>query len=177
MDNKRYQRKPERRTSPPRRPRPKTGTARPGTHNHSVKGNIVYIHQTNSKGYRISLRMIFSVLLVLVAAIGVVLSSAQTSNTRAQIAAARRELAEKQYEIITLRAQLEDRYTLLEIEQIASARLGMTQPDPSQIINIYVPRQSYVVLNTDEHLIPVQNYFWQEITSFVTGLVNHIFRA
>ena len=64
-----------------------------------------------------------------------------------------------------LRAQINERYTLDEIERIATDRLGMAPPEPAQIIYINVPRQAQVFLNPELPQVQ-QNYFWQDVLNF-----------
>lgn len=119
--------------------------------------------------------MMVTFLLILVGGLGTALIQAHIANTNRDIRVAQRELRAYRDTTFALESQLEGMYTWGEIERIASERLGMAVADPAQIINIYVPRQSGVVLNTDFDAIPSENYFWQEITGFFRDIVDRIF--
>ena len=72
-------------------------------------------------------------------------------------------------------AERRERYTFDEIERIATERLGMSFPDASQVIYINVPRIGGVTLNTDEHVLPKHNYFFEDVSNFLSGLSNRVF--
>jgi cell division protein FtsL len=114
-------------------------------------------------------------LLILLGGIGSVLFHARNSNIQLEIRRAENDLRNILAANFTLDSQLQERYTHIEIERIASERLGMSAPDASQIINIYVPRVGGVTLNTDEYILPKHNYFWNDVSGFFSELFNNIF--
>ncbi|MCL2047230.1 MAG: cell division protein FtsL [Defluviitaleaceae bacterium] len=116
-----------------------------------------------------------TLLLVLVGGIGSAWFQAQNSNTQVAINAASRQLRSIQAENATLRASLQERYTPAEIERIAQERLGMSAPDPAQVVNIYVPRLGGVTLNNDEDVLPQHNYFWSDVTRHLSESMNRLF--
>jgi len=121
--------------------------------------------------------MAITLLLAFGGILSTVLASAHIAQTEMQITAARSSRVSYQSTNINLRQMVEERYTTYEIERLASERLGMSRPDPAQIIEIYVPRHSYVVLNTAEYALPRQNYFWQDIQGFISGFFSQFFRG
>ena len=66
-------------------------------------------------------------------------------------------------------------YSLEEIERMALERLGMARPDPSQIIYINVPPISHVVFNPDADILPRSTSFWEEMGTYLQGLINRVF--
>lgn len=140
-----------------------------------VRGNVIFILRNDIRKWLIPWRMVISILFIFAGAMGTAITAAHIANTEVQINRARAERTRYQYLNATLADQVNERYTREEVERIASERLGMFRPDPSQIIEINVPLQSYVHLNTAAHVLPGQNYFWQEIVNFVNGIVDRIF--
>jgi len=135
----------------------------------AAKNNVIAIPQRGGRRLFASWRVVVTLVLIFAVALGSALTFANIASVESQIVRARNDRMRYQQATMALRDQASERYTREEIERIARERLGMTWPDPSQIIEIYVPRQSYVVLNTDEDVLPGQNYFWQGIVSFITG--------
>jgi len=140
-----------------------------------IRGNVVYIGGRPSPKVFNPWLMGITLVLILVGGLSGAVAAAQITNTEREINAARNLRTHYQGLNVTLREQVSDRYTNYEIERIASERLGMARPDPSQVIEIYVPRHSYVVLNTADYIMPQENYFLQEIMTFLTGITNRIF--
>jgi cell division protein FtsL len=112
---------------------------------------------------------------VLIGGIGSAATQARIANTENDIATLERELRTYQAEIISLNAQIQESYTFVEIERLATERLGMAFPNASQIIEIDVPRVGGVTLNTADYVLPRHNYFLHDIRDFFTGLINQIF--
>ena len=123
----------------------------------------------------ISWQLIVTLVLVLLGGIGSLAINAHIINTSLRIDQQRNELVRLQGESVRYRSLLRERYTLDQIERIAIERLGMTHPDPAQIIDIYVPLQPTVRLNMDDGAIPVENFLWEEIRTFLTGVLDRIF--
>ena len=101
--------------------------------------------------------------------------TAGNAKLRASITSAERALREVQARNLILEEDLRERFTYDEIERFAIERLGMSFPDPMQIIHIYVPRVGSVILNTDESALPRQRIFRDEVFNFLTELANRIF--
>jgi len=140
------------------------------------RGNVFFIMPIDSRGFYIPWLKVITVLLIFFGGMMIALTYAHLSNTRGQILVARRDLLAYQEANSSMRSQIFDRHTADEIERIARERLGMEFPDPSQIFEIYVTPRDTVVLNTAVYVLPQENYFWQGITNFVSGLVNRVFR-
>ena len=113
-------------------------------------------------------------MLVFVGAIGSAFSYAQMHGVQRQIAQSRRELNEQHIAITTLNAQVTERYTREEIERLAYERLGMGEPDPSQIIYFHVPHQSHARMHANAPPPSTENYFWQSIVAFFNGMVDRL---
>jgi hypothetical protein len=113
--------------------------------------------------------------LILLGGIGSALFQARNANIRTEIRQAERRLGAYQSENFVRAAELRERYTFEEIERIATERLGMSFPDASQVILIDVPRIGGVTLNTAEYALPRRNYFREDVTRFVSGIMNQIF--
>ena len=123
----------------------------------------------------ISWQLIATLFLILMGAIGSLAIHAHVTNTALSIDQARIELVRLQGETFTYRSLLRDQYTIDQIERIAIERLGMAHPDPAQIIDIYVPLQRTIRLNMDDGALPAENFLWEEIRSFLTGVIDRIF--
>ncbi|MCL1843839.1 MAG: hypothetical protein FWF79_08500 [Defluviitaleaceae bacterium] len=119
-------------------------------------------------------KIAFTMILILIGGIGSAVTQARIANTRNYIIQAERDLWYYRAGNITLSSRLDERYTLYEIERRA-LELGMSFPDPSQIIEIYVPRVGGVTLNTADYALPRHNYFREEIRNFLSGIINQIF--
>jgi len=139
------------------------------------KGNVYYLKQSEASQYRLPRNIIITVFLTIGCAIAIILTSAQITGIERQIASANTTQRALTYEGMTLNTQISGRYTNEEIEYIAFMRLGMSHPDPSQIIEINVPRANTIQLNDDEQFLPRQNYFWMDIRNFVNGILNRVF--
>lgn len=180
-DGRRQQtRQPDSRKRPPKRPKKKGQFDRvlkgsrtmPGLFK---KGNVYYLKQSEASQYRLPRNIIITVFLTIGCAIAIILTSAQITGIERQIASANTTQRALTYEGMTLNTQISGRYTNEEIEYIAFMRLGMSHPDPSQIIEINVPRANTIQLNDDEQFLPRQNYFWMDIRNFVNGILNRVF--
>ena len=136
------------------------------------RGNILFV--IAKSGLEIPFAFGITLVIIFIGAIGSAMSHAQITNTEQAIVAARAALVSYQNDNTTLEAQIFNRYTTDEIERIARLYLGMEFPDPSQIIDIYVPRLDNVVLNIDENILPREVSFWQSTTEFISGLFNRM---
>jgi len=136
----------------------------------------IYFLILNARGqYHIPKRLIVTVLIVFICAMMVVLTHAQITGIERQLAQHNRDYRALNAEHRILESSMAGRYTVEEIEYYAFTRLGMTHPDPSQIIEINVPRQTDVRMNREETLLPSENYFWLDIRNFASGLINRVF--
>lgn len=113
-------------------------------------------------------------IIILLGGIGSATFQAFNADIRREITRSERQLRDYRNANFALEQNLQERYTRYEIERMATA-LGMTHPDPSQVISIYVPRVGGVTLNVAEYALPRHNYFWNDVREFLGGLVNQIF--
>jgi len=88
---------------------------------------------------------LITVILIFVAAIGLVLSYAMINDRQAQIRSLMNELGRLEEDNNLIRAQLSQAYDIREIERIAIQRLMMGPPQPHQVVHIYVPPVSRIV--------------------------------
>jgi len=139
------------------------------------RGNIYFLVENEASQYRIPRGIITTVVIVFICAIFIVLTHAQITGMERQIAQSNSQIRYLSNRNMELKSQIGGRYNLEQIEYIATTRLGMIHPDPSQIIEIYVPHHDHVRLNRAEHLLPRENYFWQDIRAFLMGLLNRFF--
>lgn len=139
-----------------------------------VRGNVIFILPNDKRRIIIPWRMILTFVLIFVGALGSALAAARISAAERAIISARSQRIYYQTRNTTMQENVSDRYPSYEIEQRA-IDMGMSRPDPARIVNIYVPRHSSVVLNTDEYAMPRYNYFWNEIVTFVTGIFDSVF--
>jgi len=133
---------------------------------------IIYYDQLRNL---ISFEVVLTFILIAFAAIFATAIHANNTNIQTQINRAQQELRAQQVNVATLTDQLSERYTSYELERIASERLGMAFPDPSQIINITVHRQGTTMLNVTDDLLPQENHFWQDIRAFIRTTIDRIF--
>jgi cell division protein FtsL len=133
---------------------------------------IVYAERLRNFPWK---KLTVTFLVILFGGIGSAWFQARNSNIEQEITVARRNLTSIEATNVTLDSQLQSRYTHIEIERIASERLGMAAPDISQIISIYVPRLGGVTLNTAEDVLPQHNYFWNDVSDFFAEFFNRIF--
>lgn len=120
-------------------------------------------------------KLTITFVVIMLGGIGSAVFQARNANIQNDIARAERTLREYQNANFEMTSRLQERYTFYEIERLAAERLGMAFPDPSQIVNIEVPRVGGVTLNTVDYALPQQNYFWRDIRSFFSGIINSIF--
>ena len=140
------------------------------------RGNIFFIVENEQGQYRMPRNLIISLFVIFACALAIVLTHAQITGMERQIAQERIRLHLLDEYNRNLESQIGGNYTLEEIEYIAIMRLGMTPPDPSQIIEINVPRQSHVEFNRSEHTLSGrENYFWLDIRNFISGALDRIF--
>jgi len=141
----------------------------------SKKTNTVYTKYTESLKNFPWVRLAITFLIVLVGGVGSAWLQAHNARIQRAITQSEIELREYQSLNIALESLLQEHYTFYEIERIAIDRLGMSFPDPAQIINIYVPRVGGVTLNTADYAMPQHNYFWNDVGNFLSGILNRIF--
>ena len=122
-----------------------------------------------------SWQMVVSLIIILMGGIGSLTIHAHVTSLESQINIARNDLQQAQVDVFTLESRLDERYSESEIHWIAVDRLGMSFPDPSQVIEINVPRQGGATLNTIMREEPAENYLWNDITSFFRGIIETVF--
>jgi len=137
--------------------------------------NAQYIYEDKKHWLRMPMQVIATSLVVFACAMAIVLFNGQITGTERELAVANSELRALQETNRNLESQIGGTYTLEEIEFYAFTRLGMTLPDPAQVIEINIPRQSHAVLSTQEFLPPTENFLWQDVRTFVSGLFNRLF--
>ena len=112
-------------------------------------------------------------LIVFFGAVGSAFSYAQIHSLNQEIRSNRRAIDNQLIINHDLESQLSvaERYTREEIERLAYERLGMSEPDASQIFYFDVPSQSFVSMsiNAQSHE-PSENYFWQGIRAFFSDI-------
>jgi len=135
------------------------------------RGNVYYLFHKEHR--RISWRLVVALLFVFLGGVGSAVSYAQIFSLQRQIRISSNELTAQQETNRSLDADVAGRYTRDEIERRAR-ELGLSEPDPSQIIYFYAPQQSHVTITYNAHL-PQENYFWQGIVAFVNGVIERIF--
>ncbi|MDR0272006.1 MAG: hypothetical protein LBI27_01620 [Clostridiales bacterium] len=144
-------------------------------------GKILVTRDTRFIEYRENIKnfpwkkLTFTFFIIFIGGIGSTAFHALNANIQNEINLAEREIRVLQEENVALNARLHERYTFSEIERIASEQLGMSFPDASQIIEIDVPRVGAVTLNASEHALPQQNYFWNDVSNFFSGIRDRIF--
>jgi len=141
-----------------------------------IRDNVIFImDKKEDRKFKIPWLLIFTIIIIFAGAIGSAYASARISTTELDIAAARDRRLALQNTNITMQELVSDQYTNEQIEQFAIENLGMSFPDPSQIHEIYVPRHSYVVLNTAYYALPAPNYFWEDIVEIISGFLSRVF--
>jgi len=139
-----------------------------------TKNTIFTVYRESIKNFP-WVRLGITFIIILIGGIGSAAFQARNANIQRDINRATRQLRDYQDSNFALEQQLQERYTFYEIERIATERLGMSHPDASQIVNIYVPRVGGVTLNTADYALPQHNYFWNDVSNFFSGLFNSIF--
>ena len=133
---------------------------------------IIYMNQFKDF---FSWQMIVSLVIILIGGLGSLTIHAHVTSLESRINIARGNLTQAQVDVFTLESRLDQRYSDSEIIWIATDRLGMSFPDPSQVIEINVPRQGGATLNTIMREEPIENYLWNDITSFFRGIFETVF--
>ena len=105
---------------------------------------IEYIY-FDTRRYRISFPVIFTVFLIFAGGVGTAFSFAYLQDMRMQVSRTRTNIQLQRDENTAARAVISQNLTVDQIAQIAQERLNMGPVDPSQVVRINVPRQSYVV--------------------------------
>ncbi|MCL2377862.1 MAG: hypothetical protein FWC77_01915 [Defluviitaleaceae bacterium] len=134
------------------------------------RGNVYFLYHKERK--RVSWRLAITILLVFIVGVGSAVSFATIHNMNRQVAASTRALNAQLQHNLNLSAETTERYTHEEIARRARA-LGLSEPDPSQIIYFYAPVQSNVVFR----YTPVsdqENHFWRGVIDFLRGLVERV---
>ena len=128
-------------------------------------GNVIYVSYGVEKRYPLSRRMIFTIVLIFLGILAGAVPYAHNTRVQREINVTRVAINNQRESNRIARANITERYTLAEIERIATERLGMAPPDPAQIITIYVPRQGQVILN-HEPLPESPNFFLNRFIDF-----------
>jgi len=123
------------------------------------KPKIVQYVKFDTQRYRISKQIVFSVILIFAMGVGVAATLAYLQYMRFEIARTRTAIQSQQDENLRTQAEIIRHLSIEEISEIAQTRLNMHPPDVSQIINISVPRESYVVQSAAPANIETQNIF------------------
>ena len=139
------------------------------------RGNIFFIVESERGQYRLPRPVLITIVMVFICAIIAVATQVQIASMERQIGIANRQVDNLQTANATLVSQIGMYYTLDEIEYFAISRLGMIHPDPSQVIEIYVPRQNNVELNASAHLLPSQDDVWGDVRTFLNGILDRMF--
>jgi len=114
----------------------------------------------DTRRYRIPLHIFFTVFLIFAGGVGTAFSFAFLQDMRRQIDSSRTAIHQQRAENIAFRQEVIQHLSKEEVSYIASTRLNMGPLDPSQIIRINVPRQSYVV-QSYQATVPVPQGMWQ----------------
>ena len=131
-------------------------------------GNVYYLIQKERR--RIPWRWVIAILLVFIGAIASAYSYAQIHSVNREIEVSRQELNRQRLDNRNLESQLVGNYSREEIERLAYERLGMREPDVSQIIYFFSPHQSDVIMAIDAPARTPENNFWQNIAAFFQGI-------
>ena len=127
-----------------------------------------YIKVDGSR-FRIPFHIFFTVMLIFAGGVGTAFSFAYLQDIRQQIEDQRQEIQRVRAENTATRAEITPHLPLEEVARIAEERLNMRPADPSQIILIYVPRQSYVIQSDERIPLQEQNMWmsaWQYIRNW-----------
>jgi len=120
--------------------------------------------------------LIIALIIVFIGAIGSAYSYAQIYSVQQEINESRNDLNNQRVTNRNLESHVTRNYSREEIERLAWERLDMRPPDPSQIIYFHLPNQSGVMMSTYIPQTPTQeNYFWQGIVAFFSGIRERIF--
>jgi len=111
-----------------------------------------------------------SVLLFFLGMISMAVFQAQIMDEQAQIKNSGAALYSLTQANNQLSADISNNYNLATIEKIATEKLGMSKPNPSQIIHISVPPSSYVEQCQPPQTDVSDNSLWQKITSLAAKL-------
>lgn len=139
------------------------------------RGDQIHIIDEKNKLFAPSAPLIITFVFIFFGLLSTGVAAAQVVNTQRELVRANQRLTIQQDANRALASQMPQPFTLDEIEQIAQERLGMSRPDPSQIIYINVPPVGGVVFNPDAHILPPDATFWEEITHFWSEILNRIF--
>lgn len=139
----------------------KSNRHQPPRRSKQSRRRTMFVFRDNQR-YRISINIFITLTLIFLGGLGTAVSYAFISDTQNSIRKTREDIQIQKEANASLRAELTQKYSLDEVERIATERLGMIKIDPSQSILINVPKQSFVILNDDEEL-PEPDSLWQTI--------------
>jgi len=138
------------------------------------KGNVYYLFHENRR--RIPWKLIIALVIVFIGAMGSAFSYAQLHRMQREVDISRRNYNNQQLANRNLEALVTRNYTREEIEYLASERLGMSAPDPSQIIYFHVPHQSGVLMTTYIPQEPMEeSSSWQGIVAMFRSIRSRLF--
>ena len=136
--------------APRRAPRPPRQAVRVKQKQASAKPRYVVVEDASP---RVSLMSILTIIFIFACGFSIALSYAFISQKQNQISALHADIKDTMDNNERLRAEISQKFNLDDIRNIATKKLGMSEPKPYQIVYINVPKQSYVVhneLNADE---------------------------
>ncbi len=97
------------------------------------------------KGFIHRIKFTVAILAVFAGCIVTMVTNAEVTRQRVENNKLRDELSRLKNENLNLKSEITDNTDLAYIEKEAKTRLGMTEPQPYQIVYIDVPKQSYTV--------------------------------
>ena len=135
------------------------------------RGKIYFMY--HKRRWRMPWRLIIPLVLVFMCGIGIAVSFAQIHSVERQITQTRqRYMAQQATNAVLEAAMVEYAY---EVITQRARELGLSEPDPSQIIYFYAPHLTSHVVITYDRVLPQENYFWQGIRGFFSGIADRIF--
>lgn len=135
----------------------------------SVKPSIKYKYEID-KNSKLSFATWLSISVIFIGAIVCLYLNASITQKMQNINSITKQTT-KQGEInANMRVKISNSYDLINIEKIASVKLGMSKPQEYQIINIDVPKESYIVQYSpkDEETKSKKKFSFSSIKDFIT---------
>lgn len=140
-----------------------------------IRGNTRFIIYANQFRDFFTWQLVATLVIILLGGLAVLAVHAYVTGVESQIVSARNRLMRYQQDVFTLEAQLDKQFSNEEVEEIASDVLGMHFPDPTQVIEIHVPRLGGATLNTIMRDAPDDEYVADGLLSFIAGVLNRVF--
>ena len=169
------------RPRPNRKPRPATTPKKRATRRKTSadsdvtirkRGKIYFMY--HKRRWRVPWRLCISLVVIFICGLGVTVSFARIHSLERQITQTRARLDSQIETNVSLEATAVGRYNR-EMIEMRARELGLSEPDPSQIIYFYTPHLASHVVSTYDRVLPQENYFWQGIRDFFSGIVDRIF--